>query len=237
MSNQLQKQHIIQGVEKRNPFIIFAIVDEDYNMYIHKNGEVERIADIPEHFDRMDTMSQFGEFNIDKLEYEAYGNKGVPHKFTRVYEDRHEETLDKKKIKNSFTRFYDWDRLENNLRNHESFKKVSVFISGGSRLLKRMVPMADKVFITRVMNNVIDENTEVLDKFPVEEFKKYFTKRQILESDISHALKSTDGGAIPSDREITMLSEYIRQSKRVQKAKPKATAAILPEYRFEIFSK
>ncbi len=227
----------ILGVEKKNAVCAFVIVDENYNMYYRTpEGVVKSLYDLKEHNDRLELMSEGSEFYIDGNQFQAYGNTCFPYKYTRVYTDN-PASLDKSKVRtNLYVKFHPFKDMPENLRSHEVGRKDTLFVVGGSQLLTAISHVVDKVFITRIMENVIPENCEVIDKFPVDIYKAQFKKREIQESEHAKLSAKLKSGMAPTDLEINMLSEHIRVIKRVKET-PKKKISYIPQYRFEIFSK
>lgn len=224
---------VFNGVPKKNAIIIFAVVDKDYNMYIQNDGKISKVGHVPEHFERMNLMTDGSEFAIDQLEYESNNNKGIPWRFNRVYTECPDD-LDKSGVDQRFTRFYSRNDMIDNFRSHETFKNKPLCVVGSSELLKSVAKYADKIFITRI-NDDLPKDAIVLDKFPVDTFRQYFTKKEVIQSDRSEALKKMNSGLRPSDVEIEVISEYIKTTKRV--AKEKTDSSQSSDYYFEIFSK
>jgi hypothetical protein len=222
-----------QGIPKQNKYILSAIIDTAGNMLVAENGSIDYIKNIPEHFQRLDQFSYGQKFIIDTTISSKFGGAGMKDKFTYILDDSHvHEPI---KVGKFATRYRKSD-IVRIMRNHEMFKLEQLFFVGDSEFCKFVLPYIDIVMLTVIDCDYTAELQErgcIIDKFPIEEYSKIFKTKKIDESEIAEINKRSASGLRPSNREISVISDYMTMVKTVKQ--PKGNKS-MPYYKFVTFT-
>jgi hypothetical protein len=211
----MQQIKNIQGVAKHNGYIVIALIDKVGNMIIeNEDGTLSHIDDVPEHEDNLQQISMMQNFVIDNIEYNVRKG-GVKHKYNYLIDSEYDGP--RINVSDSVTR-YPKSGLVRILRNHEIYKRENLFFCGGSEFLKQVLPYIDSVMLTVIDHDYTNE-VNVVDKFPIEEYSKHFRNKKSYISDTARVIKKTGEGMAPDTREVTILNDYFKLIRKVEKVK------------------
>lgn len=180
MSKQLTS---IQGVKKRNGFMVYGLVDKSFNQFVKNELFISPVAKIPEHDQRINEMAEYAQVLTDEITIEANGWKPIPNVFNIVASEDPWSVSDRMSVEQKkYMKFIAYKDVEGQLAVHETFHNAALFITGGERLLKIVLPWVDSVELTVFEKNIEEDVEEGLPltylKFPFAEYSTHFKRKE-----------------------------------------------------------
>lgn len=222
-----QVKKTINGIAKRNKYILTAVIDKAGNMLKSVDGKKQYLTVIPEHDERINVCAYGSKFVIDMDMFEVL-NGPVPFKYTYLMDDNHNfEPLAAAK----YCMRYRGSDIERVMLNHEIYKRETLFFMGGEKFIHTVLPYIDTLMLTVIDHDFTDE-AEIVSKFPIEICESIFGHKKIEHSQISEILTRQRKGYRPSNTEVTIISEHMKLITKVKKVKK----VELPSYGYEFIT-
>lgn len=233
----------IQGVQKRNGFLVYALVDKNFNQFIEtrdalQQQEVKHLLpnSIPEHMSRITDMAFFCQTLTDDVTIKANGYKPIPDSFNIIACDNVWETSDKmSKEDRKYVKFIPKTETDivGQLAVHETFHNTALFITGDTELLKIVAPYVDNVELTVLTDSprTLQENETAFLKFPFEFYSSHFPRKNEFETKESKTQSKLSAPGKHDNRQV----EEFGSMKMVTKVEKKSILGF--GYKFVRFSR
>lgn len=170
-------------MKKNNNFLV-AVATKDFGLIKHnkENGSIHFPFKVPEHFERLEIISENQQFFIDYPMFKMLGYQGVENRFTRVFVPNTDVLKSIKQTKNLKV------HLQENIGHYINNKKINepqsvIYFMGSNNFLEENMEHCDRLFLT--VGNIVSDDS-IIDKLDVKNvFRYFFRKRNELPSKFS----------------------------------------------------